>query len=116
MSWNPFRGRQKGVSTASPQASQTAQTQQSNTQQAVPSTGTPAPGLQNIEGGNLNLVNYSPEQLMLHVENTMSGVHFGMSGPHRFMEAVAELWSVFGPIVLLLGTAGEVFAFIWNNT
>lgn len=69
-----------------------------------------------VEGGTLNLINYTPEQLMQHVERTLSTVHFGMSPQHRFKEIVAELWSVCGPLFLFSGTSGEVFFFIWKNT
>lgn len=67
------------------------------------------------EDSPLNLVNYSPEELVQQVDHTLAQVHFGMSLPHRFKEVVAELWAVLGPIALFAGTAGEVYFFIWNN-
>lgn len=112
---NPFKGRQPGNTTP------TANPPQSNTPQSGPNTGPlpgsngSGPGLHTIESGKVNLVNYSPEELMQHIERTISRVHFGMSLQHRFKENAAELWSVLGPIVLFAGTAGEVFFFIWNN-
>ena len=113
---NPFKGRQLGTH---------PQSVQLNTQQASPNTGPLAsspgghagsPGLQQVQGGQLNLVNYSPEELLQHVEHTLSSVHFGMSRSTRFMETAAQLWAVAGPAVLLAGTAGEVFYFIWQYT
>ncbi|GHO82991.1 hypothetical protein [Dictyobacter formicarum] len=115
----PFKSRQPGQVAGAQTA---AAPPQKNSQQQPPDPNTgpldtaSTSGLQNVDGESLNLVNYSPAQLMQHVENTMSTVHFGMSLSHRFMENVAELWSVIGPMVLLLGTSGEVFAFIWQNT
>lgn len=69
-----------------------------------------------IEPGKLNLVNYTPEQLMQHVDQTLRHVHLGMPWPIWFKWQVGELWSIAGPICLFLGTAGEVFYFIWGNT
>ena len=69
-----------------------------------------------VEPGKLNLVNYTPEQLMQHVDQELGQVHLGMPWPIWFKWQVGEIWSVAGPICLFLGTAGEVFFFIWNNT
>lgn len=63
----------------------------------------------------LNLVNYTPEQLMEQVHNDLSGVNLGAAWPVRFKESFGEMWSVLGPALLFAGTAGEVFFFIWNN-
>jgi hypothetical protein len=117
---NPFKGRQPGHHP--PPIASTNQSSQPNTQAASSKSGllTPggqgSPGLQNVQRGQLNLVNYSPEELMQHVEATLSTVHFGMSASTRFMETGASLWAVAGPAVLLIGTAGEVFYFIWQYT
>jgi hypothetical protein len=54
--------------------------------------------------------------LLQHVEHTLSTVHFGMSRSTRFMETAAQLWAIGGPAVLLVGTVGEVFYFIWQYT
>ncbi|HLI09363.1 MAG TPA: hypothetical protein VKV40_22565 [Ktedonobacteraceae bacterium] len=78
-----------------------------------PLAGKSGPTLEQARG-QINLVNYSPDELMLHVEQTMAGVHFGMTVPEKFKEYLAEFWDVTGPLVLLAGTAGEVFAFIWG--
>ena len=117
---NPFKGRQPGHHP--PPKASTTQPSQPNTQ-APGSNGGPlapggqgSPGFQKVKGGQLNLVNYSPEELMQHVETTLSTVHFGMSASTRFMETGASLWAVAGPAVLLIGTAGEVFYFIWQYT
>lgn len=80
--------------------------------QANPNVVTPSA----IEPGKLNLVNYTPEQLMEHVDQTLAGVHLGMPWPIWFKWQVGEIWSVLGPAALFAGTAGEVFFFIWNNT
>jgi len=110
---NPFRGRQPGKTPTAPP---------SNTQQPYPNTGPLSsqgsgnPSLQNVEGGKLNLVNYSPDELMQHVDHTLSTVHFGMSTSTKFMESISQFWAVAGPAVLLAGTAGEVFYFIWQYT
>src|SRR5437667_182507 len=120
---NPFRGRQPGNKTqTAPRPAPTNQPSPSNHQQPDPATGplvqanNGSPSLRNVHGGQLNLVNYSPEELMQHVETTLSTVHFGMSASTRFMETLSELWAVVGPMVLLIGTAGEVFYFIWQYT
>lgn len=113
---NPFKGRQPGnaAPTANPPPPSPTQQTGPNTG-PLPSSNGHGPGLHNVEQGQVNLVNYSPEELMQHIEHTISRVHFGMSIQHRFKENAAELWSVLGPIVLFTGTAGEVFFFIWNN-
>ena len=74
----------------------------------------PGTNLQVADTSKLNLINHSPEQLMQHVESTLSTVHFGMSNGEKFKEGIGEIWDVIGPMVLLAGTAGEVFAFIWG--
>lgn len=115
MPFNPFKGRQPGRNGNNAASS----SPQSNLQQSSPNTGPLASGTttpQAIQGGEINLVNYTPEQLMQHVDATLSNVHFGMSKSATFMEFVAEVWAVAGPPTLLAGTAGEVFAFIWMFT
>lgn len=72
-------------------------------------------GLQKVDGG-VNLVNYSPEQMMQQIDQTLSHVHFGMNKRQAFKEWSGEIWDLAAPIVLLVGTVGEVFFFIWNNT
>lgn len=69
-----------------------------------------------VQPGTLNLVNYTPEQLMQHVDQELSQVHLGMPWPIWFKWQVGEIWSIIGPMALFAGTAGEVFFFIWNNT
>jgi membrane protein implicated in regulation of membrane protease activity len=119
---NPFRGRQPGNRPPPTNQAPANQPPPSNTQQSGPhtgplvSSGTGSPSLQNVGGGQLNLVNYAPEELMQHVDNTLSTVHFGMSRSTRFMENISQFWAVAGPVVLLAGTAGEVFYFIWQFT
>jgi flagellar basal body-associated protein FliL len=68
------------------------------------------------EGGTLNLVNYRPEELVKQVDSTLSRVHFGMSKSRRYWHMVGDIWANIGPWVLLTGTVGEVFAFIWITT
>ncbi|HLZ64469.1 MAG TPA: hypothetical protein VKR06_46670 [Ktedonosporobacter sp.] len=74
------------------------------------------PQLQQVEGGQLNLVNYSPGELLQQVDSTLSRVQFGMSRSRKYMHAVGDIWANVGPWVLLAGTVGEVFAFIWVTT
>jgi hypothetical protein len=113
---NPFKGRQPGQPVTTGQAPPVMNQAGGPNTGPLPSTSNGhRPGLQDVQGGQINLVNYSPEELLQHVEHTISTVHFGMSLQHRFKENAAELWSVLGPIVLFAGTAGEVFFFIWNN-
>jgi len=119
---NPFRRRQPGNAAKASPPAQPPANQSPPSHQPCPNTGPLAsssnghsPHLHSVQSGKINLVNYSPEELVQHVERTISTVHFGMSLQHRFKENAAELWSVLGPIVLFAGTAGEVFFFIWNN-
>jgi hypothetical protein len=108
---NPFKGRQPGNNPAAAPL----QPPQANNQQSDPTTGPlPGnPGLQNVQGGQLNLVNYSPEELMQHVDQSLNRVEFGWSWNITFMENYSEVWSLAGPLVLLIGTIGEVFLVLW---
>lgn len=87
------------------------QGQQTSTQQqgqAAP------PKLERDQGqGELNLVNYSPEELVQQVDAQLSRVQFGWTFNTKFMENFSEVWAVVGPIILLLGTIGEVFLVLW---
>lgn len=78
-----------------------------------PNTSTMAP--QTVNPGQLNLVNYTPEQLMHQVHEDLAVVDLAAPWPVRFKESFGEIWSVIGPMLLFAGTAGEVFFFIWNN-
>jgi hypothetical protein len=80
-----------------------------------PLNGPQSPGLQSSNNGSLNLVNYSPEQLVQHVEHTLSRVEFGWSKTAKWMEGFSEFWSWMGPLVLLAGTIGEVFIVLWTR-
>lgn len=113
---NPFKRRQAGTP-ASAVPNVPTQGPTTGPLPAVgPGRGNVGTHLHTVAGtSQVNLVNYSPEELLHQVEGTLSRVHFGMSIQHRFKENIAELWSVFGPLVLFAGTAGEVFFFIWNN-
>jgi hypothetical protein len=116
---NPTKGRQPGGNTTT-----TAPPTPPQQNRLDPNTG-PLPatanangnkaGLQKVDGG-VNLVNYSPEEMMQQVEQTLSHVHFGMNKRQAFKEWAGEVWDIAAPLVLLAGTAGEVFFFIWNNT
>ena len=111
---NPFKRRQSGTpapakpTTPDPQA-------QGPTTGPLSGGGKGDAGAGLHQSGQVTLVNYSPEEQMQQIDRTLSRVHFGMSLNHKFKETMAELWSVFGPMVLFAGTAGEVFFFIWNN-
>jgi hypothetical protein len=88
--------------------------------QPVPTPAQSAPGytgpkIQQNQGSELNLINYSPEETMQHVEQSLSGVHFGMSASRKIKEVTSEVWSVLAPIVLMIGTVGEVYFFISSN-
>ena len=74
-----------------------------------------SPGLQSTDGSGLNLVNYSPEELIQHVDHTLSRVQFGWSRTAKWMEGYSEFWSWMGPLVLLAGTIGEVFLVLWTR-
>ncbi len=80
---------------------------------SAPPSATNSPRLQRSNSSGLNLVNYSPEQLVQHVEHTLSRVEFGWSRTARWMESFSEFWSWMGPLVLLAGTIGEVFIVLW---
>ena len=114
---NPFRRRQPGhAAQASPPVQQPANQQQQQQQQG-PTTGPPGNGHSPLqEGGQLNLVNYKPEELVKQVDDTISRVQFGMSRSRRYMHLLGDIWANIGPWVLLAGTVGEVFAFIWITT
>src|SRR5436853_1534805 len=86
-------------------------------QQASPAmptvpTGTAAQGSQG-NMGTINLVNYTPEQLVSHVDQNFARIQFGWTFTTKWMEGFAEVWSWVGPIVLVLGTIGEVFLVLW---
>ena len=103
---NPFKGRQPGNN--APVLSQSPQNQQSpNT---GPLSGSTAPG---ATGDMLNLVNYTPEQLVSHVDQRVARIQFGWSFSTKLMEGYSEVWSWMGPIVLVIGTIGEVFLVLW---
>jgi hypothetical protein len=61
----------------------------------------------------LNLVNYTPEQLVQHVDQRLARIHFGWSFSTKLMEGYSEVWAWMGPIVLVIGTIGEVFLVLW---
>jgi hypothetical protein len=73
------------------------------------------PSLQSTEGSKLTLINYSPEELVQHVEHSLSRVQFGWSRTAKWMEGFSEFWSWMGPLVLLAGTIGEVFIVLWTR-
>jgi len=114
---NPFRGRQPGNSSPSTQQAPANQPSPATNQQPDPTTGplagTGSPSLHNVQGSQLNLVNYSPEELMQHVDQSLHRVAFGWSWNTRLMENYSEVWALAGPLVLLLGTIGEVFLVLW---
>ena len=63
--------------------------------------------------GELNLINYKPEELVQQVDQELARIQFGWTRTIRFMEDYSEVWSLVGPLVLLLGTIGEVFLVLW---
>ncbi len=114
---NPFKRRQSGApTTTTPVPPPDPQVQQGPTTGPLPAAGTQGSSRAGLrQASQVNLVNYSPEELMQQVEGTLSRVHFGMSFQHKLKENVAELWAVIGPAVLFAGTAGEVYFFIWQH-
>jgi hypothetical protein len=97
-----------GGSTPSPPAASSAST--SSNVSGGTSTRAPRPTAQH---GDLNLVNYSPEELVEQVNHSLERVQFGWSGTVKLMEGFSEIWSVVGPLVLVFGTIGEVFLVLW---
>lgn len=86
---------------------------QASTTVSAPTNLSQGPSLQSTEGSKLNLINYSPEELVQHVEHSLSRVQFGWSRTAKWMEGFSEFWSWIGPIILLLGTVGEVVLVLW---
>lgn len=116
MGWNPFKGRQPGNATASPQTQQTAQTQQSTTQQPNPNTGPiQSSGVKEVKHGNVSLVTFSTEELLQQVEQRRNSVSFDLSGTAKFMDNFNQVWSWAGPILFALGTIGEIFLVLWRR-
>lgn len=89
------------------------QVEQSLNPPAQPAQPSNAPS--KVDASQINLVNYTPEQLMQQVHTDLAGVDLAAPWPVRFKESFGEIWSVIGPMLLFAGTAGEVFFFIWNN-
>lgn len=109
---DPFKSRQGGSSVPN-----TPVPGRSDDPYAEPSTGplnTNAPQAMK-QDEQLLLVSYTPEQQVQQVEATLSTIHFGMSFTRKFKENLSEFWSVAAPIVLFLGTVGEVYFFIYSN-
>jgi len=106
------KGKQKNPGQAPATAAQAPATQQQTAAIGVPPVAR-SPGLQNNSGSSLNLVNYSPEELIQHVEHSLSRVQFGWSRTAKWMEGFSEFWSWMGPLVLLAGTIGEVYLVLW---
>lgn len=118
MGFNPFSRRQRGQQQPASNQSPVPHPVPNNTPgNNVASNGNAASNAPHrVDPNEINLVLYTPEQLMQQVQETMSGVELGMPWSIKFKWIVGEAWSVLGPICLFLGTAGEVFFFIWNNT
>ena len=108
---NPFKGRQPGGNTATA-TPPTGQQQPNNQQAPDPNTG-PLNGKVLQTAGDLNLVNYSSEELIKQVDDTLNRVQFGMSKSRRYMHFIGDIWANIAPWVLCIGTVGEVFAFLW---
>jgi len=118
MAWfkNPLKQRRPGAPTATAPQSPPQQQAQRPDPDTGPLRATQAPnGTPLIEhaGETLQLVNYSPTELVRQVEHNLSTVQFGWTRSVKWMENYSEFWSVAGPLVLLLGTIGEVFLVLW---
>lgn len=109
MAFNPFSRRQGGKQ-------QTVDGPPASNSQASSNGGEASSAPSVADTSQINLVNYTPEQLMQQVNEDLSGVDLDAAWPVKFKEVFGELWSVLGPLLLFAGTAGEVFFFIWNNT
>ncbi|HEX7737006.1 MAG TPA: hypothetical protein VF458_19330 [Ktedonobacteraceae bacterium] len=116
MGFNPFRGRKPGGATNPPNNNPPQNNPSPPGANGTASQGSShgAPG--KIDNSELNLVNYTPEQLVQQVNDSLASVELGMPWPIWFKWQLGEVWSVLGPICLFMGTSGEVFFFIWNNT
>lgn len=66
-----------------------------------------------MQSGQTNLVNFSPEELIQQVVASQSRIAFGATRSARFMDKYSDLWALVGPIILLIGTIGEVFLVLW---
>src|SRR5690242_3097536 len=102
---NPTRGRQpgNGSATAPPASPPQQQNRPDPNTGPLPATGK-GTSLQKVDGG-VNLVNYSPEEMLQQVEQTLSHVHFGMNKRQAFKEWAGEVWDIAAPLILLAGTA-----------
>lgn len=114
---NPFKSRAGGANSTAQASNNTQQSsnnstgqQQTTTNQAANST--PKMHTQSSEG-TLNLVNYTPEELVSHVDQRLERIQFGWSFATKWMENYSEVWSWIGPIILVIGTIGEVFLVLW---
>lgn len=66
-----------------------------------------------LQAGPSQLVNYSPEDLVKQVHESLSRIDFGATKAARFMDNYSDIWALVGPIILLAGTIGEVFLVLW---
>jgi hypothetical protein len=73
----------------------------------------PASRVPGTQGDMLSLVNYTPEQLVSHVDQRIARIQFGWSFTTKLMENYSEVWAWVGPIILVIGTIGEVFLVLW---
>lgn len=112
---NPFKGRQPGnAATVAPPAPQpTNQPQQGPTTGPLSGSNSSETAVPGVQGEMLALVNYTPEQLVQHVDQRIARIQFGWSFSTKLMENFGEVWSWLGPIILVIGTIGEVFLVLW---
>ncbi len=82
---------------------------------STPENSTPGPAAPSAQAGLVDLVNYTPEQLVQHVDQRIARIQFGWSFSTRLMEGYSEVWAWMGPIVLVIGTIGEVFIVLWSR-
>lgn len=79
-----------------------------------PSIGTPT-AIPTGQSDMLKLVNYTPDQLVQHVDQRIARIQFGWTFSTKWMEGYSEIWSWLGPIILVVGTIGEVFIVLWTR-
>ncbi|HLG79136.1 MAG TPA: hypothetical protein VFA09_03090 [Ktedonobacteraceae bacterium] len=107
---NPFRGRQPGNITPAANPPTPPQPPGPTT---GPLIGGNSPAAPSVQSELLNLVNYTPEQLVQHVDQRVARIQFGWSFSTQLMEGYSEVWAWIGPIILVIGTIGEVFLVLW---
>lgn len=116
MKLNPFKGRQKGKqpvqNAGAPPANNNNPPASNNNPPANSGSRT---GVQAVQVGSIDLVTFSPEELLKQVEERRNRVSFGLSQTAKFMDNFNQIWSWSGPILFAAGTIGEIFLVLWTR-